>query len=158
MKNRPKVKMNIPICLAGVLLCLTLFSFYFSGGLYARYVTKSTGSDSARVARFDVKIEANRNLYSELIDLGEIQPGGSQKIIFTVTNNSEVAVAFTATVENLTENLPLEIPLSGVPQNLAPGEKTTVTFAVTWDAGEDDPVNAGKTDLLELQIKAEQID
>lgn len=158
MINRPKVKMNIPMCLAGVLLCLTLFSFYLSGGLYARYATKASGQDSARVARFDVSIQTSLDLYSEMIPLGEMQPGGSQKIVFTVTNNSEVAVKFTATVVNLTGNLPLEILISGVPQVLDVNEEKTIELTILWDENKSDPVNMGKTDLLELRIVTEQID
>lgn len=47
-----KAKMNIPMCVACVLFCLTLFSFYFTGGLFARYVTNNEGVDSARVIKF----------------------------------------------------------------------------------------------------------
>ena len=158
MKSRPKVKFNIPICLAAVLLCLTLFSFYFSGGLYAKYVTRASGSDSARVAKFDVSIQSVLDIYSEMIPLGDIQPGDSKTIEFTVTNNSEVAVAFIATVTNLTGNLPLDIPLSGVPQNLAPGENKAIELTVSWDKNKSDPANMGKTDLLNLRIVVEQID
>lgn len=50
--RRPRAKVNIPICLAGVLLCLTLFSIHLTGGIFARYTTTSTSSDSARVIRF----------------------------------------------------------------------------------------------------------
>ena len=45
-------KMNIPLCLACVLLCLTLFSFHFSGGVVARYSTTASSGDSARVIQF----------------------------------------------------------------------------------------------------------
>ena len=52
-----KAKMNIPMCVACVLFCLTLFSFYFTGGLFARYVTNNEGVDSARVIKFgDISI------------------------------------------------------------------------------------------------------
>ena len=50
--RRPKAKINIPMCAACVLLCLTLFSFYLCGGFYARYTANDTGSDSARVITF----------------------------------------------------------------------------------------------------------
>ena len=50
--TRPKAKMNIPMTLACVLMCLTMFSFYFTGGLYARYITRAEASDSARVIKF----------------------------------------------------------------------------------------------------------
>lgn len=53
MANRAQQgKVNIPICLAGVLLCLTLFSTHFTGGLFARYISRDSGSDSARVIQF----------------------------------------------------------------------------------------------------------
>lgn len=45
-------KLNIPLCIAGVLLCLTLFSFHLTSGLYARYTTTAAGSDNARVIAF----------------------------------------------------------------------------------------------------------
>ena len=54
MVTHHKTKMNIPMCLAAILLCLTLFSFYLCGGLYARYTTSDSGEDAGRVARFDV--------------------------------------------------------------------------------------------------------
>lgn len=37
---------------AGILFCLILISTAMMGGLFARYVSTSTGSDSARVAQF----------------------------------------------------------------------------------------------------------
>ena len=51
-KRRARAKMNIPMCAACVLLCLTLFSMHFSGGVVARYSTTASGSDSARVIQF----------------------------------------------------------------------------------------------------------
>lgn len=50
--RRRRTKLNIPMCLAGVLLCLTLISIHLASGLYARYSTTSEGSDSARVISF----------------------------------------------------------------------------------------------------------
>ena len=50
LKRRSKV--NIPICAAAVLLCLTMFSAHLTGGIYARYSTTASGSDSARVIKF----------------------------------------------------------------------------------------------------------
>ena len=158
MANRPKVKINVPMCAACVLLCLTLFSCYFSGGLYARYVTQASGEDGARVARFSISINTELDFKTQRIALGKMMPGSSKQIAFTVENNSEVAVAFTTTVVNLTGNLPLEVPQSGVPQTLAPGEKETVVVTVLWDKNNADPSYAGKTDLLEIQIVTAQVD
>ena len=52
-----KHRVNLPMCLTGILLCLTLFSFRLMGGLDAKYSTSDSGSDSARVITFgDVTI------------------------------------------------------------------------------------------------------
>lgn len=45
-------KVNIPMALACVMLCLTLFTTSIVGGLLARYTTTGTGADRARVIRF----------------------------------------------------------------------------------------------------------
>lgn len=47
-----KSKLNIPMALACVLLCLTLFSVYLVGGIYARYIVTGSASDNARVISF----------------------------------------------------------------------------------------------------------
>jgi|GEM_PF-2072287 len=52
MGSRRKKRHNIPIYLACLLLCLTLISIHFSSGLYAKYTTTVSGSDSARVIKF----------------------------------------------------------------------------------------------------------
>ena len=54
MATQSREKPNIPMCLACVLLCLTLFSVHLCSGLYARYTEKGATNDSARVASFDV--------------------------------------------------------------------------------------------------------
>lgn len=51
-KHMKKSRMNIPMCLAFVLFCLTLFSMHFTNGLYARYVVSDSGRDEARVVKF----------------------------------------------------------------------------------------------------------
>ena len=53
-----KTKLNIPMCAAVVLLYLTLLSIHLTSGLFARYTTTVTASDSARVAKFDVDVTA----------------------------------------------------------------------------------------------------
>ena len=50
--GRKSPKVNIPMILAIILLFLTLLSVHLTSGLYARYVSTATGSDSARVAKF----------------------------------------------------------------------------------------------------------
>lgn len=84
-----KSKMNIPMLAACILLCLTLFSIHLTSGLYARYVTKSDGNDSARVASFNVDAswgEENVTIVANLQDNGSYT--------FTIKNDSEVDVKY----------------------------------------------------------------
>lgn len=81
-------KVNIPMMLACVLLCLTLFSMHLTGGLFARYTATDTASDSARVAKFRVTGELSDGV---TVDCAA---GSSGSCVLTVTNHSEVAVSY----------------------------------------------------------------
>ena len=70
MKNKNKV--NIPLLLAGILFCLTLISISLTSNLIAKYSTTASGSDSARVAKFDVGTTTNSQP-----DKIELVPGDS---------------------------------------------------------------------------------
>ncbi len=50
-KDKPAM-VNIPVCIALALLCLTLISSHMTSGLYARYVAQDESFDSARVIKF----------------------------------------------------------------------------------------------------------
>ena len=66
MARQHKVKMNIPMCLAAVLLCLTLVSIHLTSGLYAKYITSDSGSDFARVIRFgELTLTEEGDFYEE---------------------------------------------------------------------------------------------
>ena len=93
-KKRSPVRLgSIMIRIAGVLLCLTLFSFHLTAGLYARYCTRGNAADFARVADFDVKVTG-----PEGVDciVSAMQPG---QITLTVKNDSEVAVSYSFRVK-----------------------------------------------------------
>lgn len=85
-----KTKLNIPMCAAAVLLFLTLLSIHLTSGLFARYTTTVTASDSARVAKFDVDVTAD--IEDITVDCAQSDSG---TFILTVTNNSEVTVRYT---------------------------------------------------------------
>ena len=109
MDRHYKTKMNIPMCFAAILLCLTLFSCYLCGGLYASYTTTARGEDAARVAKFDV---SEKGVYfSEDIIIDEVVPGIEKREII-VTNNSEVAVACVVTIKNTTQNIPYSFSIN----------------------------------------------
>lgn len=156
-----------------VVLCLFFASSYVSNGLYARYMSSASSFDSARVARFDVSIEAGGQDFSmlESISLASIQPGGKGKVIaVAVTNKSEVAVGVSVNLKNVTGNLPLTIQLTDIlgnpiskdvivlqPAGLGTSEEV-VYFTVFWDKNLWNPHLSGMTDLLELAVTAAQVD
>jgi hypothetical protein len=81
-----KRKVNIPMCAALVLRLLTMISVHITSGLYARYTSTASATDSARVAKFDVSCD--------------VQPVKNSEGVYTltVTNHSEVAVKYSFTV------------------------------------------------------------
>ena len=166
-------KVNIPMCLACVLLCLTLISMHLTTGLYARYTTTAQASDSARVAKFHVTgtPDAVVTIESDADNSGTYQ--------LTVTNHSEVSVEYDLDIvftTAVTEWMNLEIQNATVTEDenkkefhakdagtLAPGGAATheVTFTVTqWS--EITRNMSGKEDSKELtftvNIHATQID
>lgn len=162
MKRQPREKINIPMCIACVLLCLTLFSCHLCSGLYARYTTVATGSDGARVARFDVSEEEahfDETLFMETV------PGVTRRT-FSVINNSEVKVAYRVTVENTTRNIPFAFSVNGsepveglcsVVCELEPDSVNSITIDAIWS--EEGALRyVGMVDLVKLSIRAEQMD
>ena len=103
-----------------VLACLTLISVYMTSGLYARYTTRATSSDSARVAKFRVTdtLTVTDSKGDEVNSFTMIEdsliPGESTTYAFEVQNDSEVAVRFSVRGEASINNLPLDIPDDGV--------------------------------------------
>ena len=51
-RKRRRSHVNIPMTVAAVLLCLTLFSIHMSSGIFAKYSTVSDADDGARVIKF----------------------------------------------------------------------------------------------------------
>ena len=90
MRNTNKI--NIPLCLAGVLFWLTLISIYLTSNLFAKYTATSTGSDSARVAGFHPTATITPPDQTIEYDSSE----NKYKIVYTivVANPSEVAVKY----------------------------------------------------------------
>ena len=91
MSQVPKAKMNIPMCTACILLCLTLFSMYLTGGLYSKYVSRDNSGETARVATFSVGLGPADSNNVE-IQLGRSETDGSYS--FKITNKSEVAIKY----------------------------------------------------------------
>lgn len=163
-----KAKLNIPMCAALVLLLLTMVSIHLTSGLFARYTSSSSGSDSARVAKFDVQTN--------------IEPvaGTEGKFTLTVTNNSEVAVRYSIEVR-IPEDLSVTIgndtkkPEANAksvlftdgewtlaPNAAAPAEHTLEFSVNDWSNQTSANTNSGETEQVifnfEVKVHAEQID
>lgn len=129
--RKTRLRSNRIFIMASVLVCMTLFSFYLLGNIYARYTSESEGSDSARVAAFVFTAKSDKN-QSMLLDLSDVKkPGDSKSIEIHVSNAeneysqvSEVAENYTCTL-NLLGDMPLKCELT---------PKDSSSPAVTVDA------------------------
>ena len=84
--------------IAFLLLCLVIISVYMMGGLLAKYTANGSGEDSARVAKFDVKVTGtatDKEIVAVDVADANANPGTYQ---ITVKNDSEVAVRYTISV------------------------------------------------------------
>lgn len=159
-----KVKLNIPMTAALVLLLLTMVSTHFTAGLYARYTSTFYSHDSARVAKFDVDSTMTEN--------------ADGTYTLTVDNKSEVAIKYSiivemdahlqVTVDGVKKTLPegaSSVTLQKDDWKLAPGgdAQSTVEFEiVSWDGLTDSGSQSGESEQVELgftvKVAAEQID
>lgn len=159
-KRKNPSRVNIPMCAAGVLLCLTLFSAHFTSGLYAKYTATATGSDSARVAKFEVDVSGQ-----DLADITCTQSDtDSGTYTITIENTSEVAVRYELSLKD-PASLPTGVtyvfsPVSG---NISVGGGTTTSnlvFTVDWAKFTADNTGDSATETLNFTVNVhiEQID
>ncbi len=170
-QQKYRAKRNIPIRIAAVLFCLTLFSTYLVTGLFARYTTSVQSSDQARVAAFSIKGEGDL--------LGTIAatlvPGEDTDVKLIIRNDSEVAVEYKIEVTNETKNLPLSFRMEKkstsdsteyVDETITftdqqiPGSHTdTYMLRIRWQAGTvNDLALMGMVDHITVKVTAVQID
>lgn len=157
----------------GILLGMVLVSTYLVCGLFARYTVSATGSDSARVAKFEIQENQSGELpnFSQIIS-APMTPGIPYVTATQVVNSSEVAVEYEITVSNLTGNLPLEFSISGgeaqnfvrgtctYSDSMAPGETKTYTLKIlcTPENTAQAMADMGKVDQIVVDLSATQID
>ena len=138
MKRKAPVKIgHVLICIAAVLFCLVIISTAMMSGLYARYTSRNSGEDSARVAKFTVGADLDTN--DVTANLSQNVNDGTFKL--TAENLSEVSVRYDVTV---TANLPAGVTLTidgNAPSSSADG---TYTFS---NVGEF-PANMGTEDHI----------
>ncbi len=166
--NKEKKRRYFPTTtlLVYLLIAVTLTT----GVSFSRYTTSVSGSDSARVARFDVSI----GIQSTLIELnGNLEPGFTKDYEFTVSNSGEVAIQYNFELTS-TGNLPLTFELGTKGGALtqiktdtvmdmgaiAPNNTTGTTYVlrVTWPENIRDAKYSGLVDALKLIVVATQVD
>lgn len=120
--------------IALILLCMVAFSTSMLAGLYARYASKTSGGDAARVARFRVEADWPADV---TVDASQSETEG--KYLFTVDNKSEVAISYDLVITFDTLPAYVDVVMEG---GSVVGEwvGNTVTFPLVavLDPGEED--------------------
>lgn len=159
---RKQIKPHVFVLrLAAVLLILVMLSTSMLAGRYARYASSTTGSASARVARFSVTETSDLLTESILLD---VHPGQPDQVAIQVDNDSEVAIRYCIDVVS-SGNLPLQfqvkvddtaypIPFEG---SMSPDSSETYTLIASWN-GAADISYAGMVDQLQVSLQAIQLD
>ena len=162
-----KRKLNIPMCAACILFCLTLISIHLTSGLFARYTASDRENDSARVAVMatDIRLTIKDNI--------PMHPGETTVIPITIANYKgnrvcEVAQSYVLKVTQLEDNIPFDIKVYDVTgENAVIPEGTfdanveqevTYNIKITWPEEFNSAFYAFEIDAIEINIKAEQID
>jgi len=120
MRTNKMVKVTLVLLLAAILTSGAV------SGTFAKYASESTGSDTARVAKWDVKLNGaawsdtvNFNLFSYTDtnvdvngvndDAKVIAPGTEGSFSFTIKNDSEVTAKYSIELtETNANNIPIE--------------------------------------------------
>jgi hypothetical protein len=162
IRSRQGVLVTLCACFV-ILFTLSYFS-------YAKYYSNRTEEPNARLATFDVS-DAFDGLSKECVISGE-----SRSIKVTVTNNSEVAIIYSMTLENVTNNLDLvftyptnttvalsaqdsDEPMESAQFKIPPRTVEVYEIGVSFNGAEDglgDAEYGGRVDLIRLTVKAEQ--
>lgn len=93
--RKSNIKTPLAFKAALVVMCAVLVSFHLTGGLYARYSTVASGSDSARVAKISMAVDPGFSGYTIPDDtITDDDSTYSMIESFTVTNDGEVAYKY----------------------------------------------------------------
>ncbi len=100
------MKKNKFMRLAALLLVLTMVSTCAISGTYAKYVTKGTGMDKARVAKWGVEVAVAGNMFAKTYDRDDttfVADGktvvSTENVIAPGTDGSMAAISLTGTPE-----------------------------------------------------------
>lgn len=151
-----------------ILLCLVLTTFWLMCNMYAKYSAQASGSDSARVAKFNVTEAGTATKQIK----ADVYPGFSQTYNVDVTNASEVAISYSMDIQNKYENLPLEFKMldnsgkeitsKSIDISATDHDTHRYQLQISWpketNESATDPDYAGKMDVIEITLNAVQKD
>ena len=179
-----KMEINKSLYHIGILLFIAVvISTYFVMGIYAKYTSKSTSSEEARVAAYIFNVSEKTGNY--FIDLENIKkPGDFATYEFTITNDngstiSEVTQEYFISISQK-GTIPLTTKLTRVSDSqdvinlsnmidegntsgiIKASESKTITYilTVTWDSAYNSYLYGqdGNFSKIEIEIKSEQKD
>ena len=149
MKSQASKKSLGPVLLgiAAVLFCLVLISTAMMSGLYARYVSRGIGNDSARVAAFAVGADLSPE--DVTVDLSQNVSNGTYTL--TTENNSEVAVRYDVIV---TADLPngIDLTIDGKAPTSSVGNTYTFSNLGEFPSSNGTPVQDSHTLEFEVDV------
>lgn len=130
---------------------LVIVIFLFTGAVSARFIGRSEGGDSSRVAKFGVEISGGSDIPVSL------KAGEEATYSFTVRNTSEVAVQYRIELQGLPSGISVSVN-DGISYNtmrtLDIGQQKDIVL--TFEVGEE--VTDGIDQTVKVGIYAEQID
>lgn len=150
MKNK---KVNIPIRIASVMLCLVLFSLYMTSGMFAKYTTGGNGKGNGRVAKFSVTAtDAGESEY--VFDQAAVQqPDGSYSV--TVKNDSEVAVRYTI-ILRFKEDKPNYLTITPADENVTVSYDNNDKKVVMLTGGDLIPKSSAVTKTIKFGVNYDE--
>lgn len=145
------MKKNVMMRLAAILLVCVLASTCGISGTFAKYVTSDNGSDSARVARWGVTIDATVNMFADAYEDAETS-------WVSVDTDDTVTVRANTQGQNLvapgTYGTMANFNISGVPEVDVEVTYNCVLTLTNWflDANYNGTQDVGETDYFPLII------
>lgn len=142
------------------LMYILVATVVFTGVTFSGYISTSSGGDEARVAKFEITENVIGGTEPFYVSASLI-PGESHDVTLKVDNKSEVAVDYTVTVTQETDNLPLEFWLDGGSNftgEIGAGESKDFKLSISWPATANDPMYAGMVDSISITLDAVQKD
>ena len=122
-------KRNILMCLAAVLLCLTMLSLYLVSGLSAKYTAGEANSEGARAAAFVFDVN---DITNHFIDVSTVNaPGKQADFWFSVTNRRGSVVSETAKQYQISAAIHGSLPLTAAITDASNTEVITLDTSVS---------------------------